>query len=320
VVRFVGLLRDPKRAAVVGCAIWMIVSVVLAWASAQATRGIVTYQPITSGDAEPVLITVFSLLLIAWAASDGAASSSSRTVQLAGPGLAIALTSIALSVESKARVAVHEWISVGWSASAETSIAPFTMAVGIAAIGLTIWIDARRPDSVRDRTGSFFSEWEITWGNVARSTISVVGAVAGAAIGLSLGVFLTNGWGYAALLYILLAAMGMFVGAKLGTAVGRRIVNVRLPHLFPVRSTALAAAPNQAIGSIPADDTVRPLGNDIWMAPGAPRTPPPDDSASSMDDAWHRPSAGAALSEDGATAPMVEGSDPAMWRRPDEAR
>lgn len=74
------LLRDPKRIAVVACAIWLIVSMVLVWASAQATRGLVTYQPIASGDAETALTTVLGLLLIGWTVSEGAAGSTSRTI------------------------------------------------------------------------------------------------------------------------------------------------------------------------------------------------------------------------------------------------
>jgi hypothetical protein len=319
VVTLIRLIRDPKRLGVIACAIWMIVSMVLAWASAMATRGLVTYQPIASGDAETVLTTVLGLLLIAWAASEGAAGSSSRTIQLAGPAIAIAMAAIMISVEGKARDQVHEWLSVGWSASAETSIAPFTVAAGLVAIALTVWIDLRRPASVRDKTTSFFSEWEITRANIASSSIAIAGAVLGAALGLALGVYLTNGWGYAALLFILLAALGMFIGAKLGTWLGHRVVSTfHLPHLLPLGPRTMhASAQGAALGQL-LDEPARPPSNDVWMAPGTrPATPPAADPT--LDDAWQRPSNGSALSEDGITAPTIEGADPDMWRRPDGA-
>jgi hypothetical protein len=292
---------------------------VLVWASAQATRGLVTYQPIASGDAETALTTVLGLLLIAWAISEGAASSSSRTIQLGGPVVAIAMTAIAISVEGKARDQVHEWLSVGWHASAETTIAPFTIAVGIAAIGLTVLIDMRRPASVRDKTTSFFAEWEITRANVARSSIAICGAVLGAALGLSFGVFVTNGWAYAALLFILLSALGMFIGAKLGTWAGRRVVaTFHLPHLLPLGPRTMPPLPSAGAGVMPMDDGMLLRGDEVWMQPGSKPAQISDEaSAPSLDDAWQRPTSGSALSEDGMTAPTFDGADPTMWRRPD---
>jgi hypothetical protein len=314
------LLRDPKRLAVVGCAVWLIVSMVLVWASAQATRGLVTYQPIASGDAETALTTVLGLLLIAWATSPGAAYSSSRTMQLAGPAIALAMAAIAISVEGKARFQVHEWLSVGWTASAETSVASFTVAVGIAAIALTVWIDMRRPASVREKTTSFFSEWEITRAGVARTSIAIIGAVVGAALGLSLGVYLTNGWAYAALLFILLSALGMFIGSKVGAWAGRRIVaKFHLPHLLPLGPRTHPQMSQSGAAPMSFGDAFPAPGIEVWMAPGTRPVPPPEATDPSLEDAWQRPMPGAALSEDGVTAPTVDGADQTAWSRPERA-
>lgn len=237
-----------------------------------------------------------------------------------GPAVAVALTAIAVSVESKARVQVHEWLSVGWVASAETSIAPFTIGVGISAIVLTIWIDARRPAAVREKTTGFFSEWEITRGNVARNLIAIAGAIVGAAFGLSLGVFLTNGWAYAALLFILLSALGMFIGAKVGAWAGRKVVaTVHLPHLLPLGPRTALPASGAVSGVVPVADVAQTYGDEVWMAPGARPASTPGAGSLPLDDAWQRPTSGSALSEDGITAPTVEGADPTMWRRPDGA-
>ena len=64
-------------------------------------------------------------------------------------------------------------------------------------------------------------------------------------------------------------------------------------------------------------ETFPALGIEVWMAPGTRTVPPPEASDPSLEDAWQRPMSGAALSEDGMTAPTVEGADETAWRRPE---
>lgn len=217
------MMRDPRRLACAICGAWLALSAFLAWATADRIASQVSYPPISDG-AEGVLLVVFGVLLVVWSLNPAVAESQSRTVQLAGPALAVGLVAVAISTESAARNQMALWHQSGWTNIFETPLAGISLAVSLLAVVLTIWIDARRPASVRDRTTGFTTEWHITRAAVVLWTGGGLGAVIGAALGLAIGVAITNGWAYAALLFILLCALGIAIGARLGTALGRLLV------------------------------------------------------------------------------------------------
>jgi hypothetical protein len=217
------LLFDPVRLATTLLALFLGLTAFLSWASASGVRSTVTYEPIRNG-AEGILLIAFSALLILWALHEEVANATSRSVQLAGPFFGLVLVALTVTTESAIQRAIFEWQVMGFMDPTLTWVVRPALAGSLAVLVLAIWIDMRRPRPTRERTRGVVAEWGIRPASIVRGAGAVVGAILGAAVGLAIGVFTTNGWAYAALLFILLCGLGIAVGGRLGSAAGGRVV------------------------------------------------------------------------------------------------
>lgn len=216
------LLREPARAVLSGAAVFIVVSALVPWATAQAVTGPVSFAP-GQGSSDGILLIVFGSLLFVWTVRRDIAESTSRSIQLIGAVLAFTSGAVWVTAERATRDTIEQWLQAGWFGG-ETLIVPLTLAAICVAIVVIIWIDLRRPAELRGRTSGLRGEWQVSRGSVVQLLCGATGALLGAVGGLGLGVGLTGGWSYAALLFVILSAFGLLFGAQVGGRVGRMLV------------------------------------------------------------------------------------------------
>lgn len=213
------LLWQPARAVLSVAAVFVFVSAFTPWATAMSVAGPVSFAP-RQGNSDGVLMIVFASLLLVWTLRRDVAGSTSRTIQLIGPLLSFSCGAVWITAERATRDAIEQWRLLGWFGS-ETVMASLTLVAIVGAFSASLWIDRRRPEAVRNRTSGLLREWEISRSSVIQVTCGALGACIGAAGSLALGVVLTGGWSYAALLFVVLCAFGLLFGAQLGGRLGR---------------------------------------------------------------------------------------------------
>jgi hypothetical protein len=213
------LLWQPARAVLSVAAVFVFVAAFAPWATAMSVAGPVSFAP-RQGNSDGVLMMVFASLLLVWTLRRDAAGSTSRTIQLIGPLLAFSCGAVWITADRATHDAIDQWRLLGWFGS-ETPMASLTLVAIASAFIASVWIDRRRPEAVRNRTSGLLREWQISRSSVIQVTCGTLGGCVGAAGGLALGVALTGGWSYAALLFVILAAFGLLFGAQLGGRLGR---------------------------------------------------------------------------------------------------